>query len=707
VLANEQVVDGRCERCDTEVTKRSLNQWFFRITAFAERLLQDLGKLRGWPEKVRVMQENWIGKSTGAEIVFEAEDGTLLPVFTTRPDTIYGVTYMVLAPEHPFVERLLSQQAGDSNLKAFVDKVKTQNEIDRTSTEAEKFGIFTGIYVLHPLTGDRIPIWVANYVLPQYGTGAVMGVPAHDQRDLEFAHKYQLPVRVVIQTPGRDLNVELMTEACAEPGLMVNSGEFNGVDSEVASLSIIRLLAGQGKGQEQVNYRLRDWLISRQRYWGAPIPIVYCDQCGIVPVPETDLPVLLPLDVAFEPTGESPLLKCSDFLNTICPQCGGPAQRETDTMDTFVCSSWYYLRYCSPRDEEHAFARDKLDYWMPVDQYIGGVEHAILHLLYSRFFMKVLYDLELAPVDEPFTNLLTQGMVLKDGVKMSKSKGNVVSPEEIIEHYGADTARLFILFAAPPERDLDWSDQGVEGAYRFINRVWRLFRTSDVRHQTSAKEEEQTDIANPNQNPATGDRRLMTQEERALSYATHRTILRVTEDISTRFNFNTAVSAIMELVNAIYHYQSSVVRPQVSTVEEDGIDGVNPGRGLTIDDRQPTPVLRESLLNLVKLLAPFTPHLAEELWSLLGEDGSVHQQNWPEHDPAALVVDEVEIVVQVNGRLRDRLSVPAGIGPAEMEQAVLAKQRVQELLRDKKLVRAICVPGKLVNLVVSDLEPGN
>ena len=494
VLANEQVVDGRCERCDTEVTKKSLNQWFFRITAYAERLLTDLDKLQGWPEKVRIMQENWIGKSTGAEVQFAAGDGTPLPVFTTRPDTIYGVTYMVLAPEHPFVEQMLAQQNDNGALRAFVNRVRVQSEIDRTSTEAEKVGVFTGAHAVHPLTGERLPIWVANYVLPEYGTGAVMGVPAHDQRDLEFARKYRLPVRVVIQPLGQDLDAATMAEAYSEPGLMTASGEFDGIDSEVAKLRIIQLLAERGKGREQVNYRLRDWLISRQRYWGAPIPIVYCDKCGIVPVPESELPVLLPLDVAFEPTGESPLLKAKDFLNTRCPQCGEPARRETDTMDTFVCSSWYYLRYCDPRDGEHAFARDKVDYWMPVDQYIGGVEHAILHLLYSRFFMKVLCDLGLAPVDEPFTNLLTQGMVLKDGAKMSKSKGNVVSPEEIIEHYGADTARLFILFAAPPERDLDWSDQGVEGAYRFINRVWRLFEKCEAR---SGKWEKKKALAKP------------------------------------------------------------------------------------------------------------------------------------------------------------------------------------------------------------------
>jgi leucyl-tRNA synthetase len=701
VLANEQVVDGRCERCDTEVTKKSLNQWFFRITAYAERLLTDLDKLQGWPEKVRIMQENWIGKSTGAEVQFVAGDGTPLPVFTTRPDTIYGVTYMVLAPEHPFVGRLL-EQAGNDDLRSFVNRVRVQSEIDRTSNEAEKVGVFTGAHAVHPLTGERLPIWVANYVLPEYGTGAVMGVPAHDQRDLEFARKYRLPVRVVIQPLGQDLDAATMVEAYVEPGLMTASGEFDGIDSEVAKLRIIQLLAERGKGREQVNYRLRDWLISRQRYWGAPIPIVYCDKCGIVPVPEADLPVLLPLDVAFEPTGESPLLKAKDFLNTRCPQCGGPARRETDTMDTFVCSSWYYLRYCDPRDGEHAFARDKVDYWMPVDQYIGGVEHAILHLLYSRFFMKVLCDLGLAPVDEPFTNLLTQGMVLKDGAKMSKSKGNVVSPEEIIEHYGADTARLFILFAAPPERDLDWSDQGVEGAYRFINRVWRLFEKCEV-GSWKCEKEEGIGFANANEN-LTSNLSPLTSQERALRLATHRTILKVTEDVSIRFNFNTAVSAIMELVNSIYDY---VNWAESQKSEQEGIGGARPpGRAPANKDLSTqhsalsTPILHESLVNLAMLLAPFTPHLAEELWEMLGEAGSIHQQRWPEHDPAALLVDEIEIVVQVNGRVRDHLNVPAGIGQVEMEQAVLAQQRVQDLLRGKELVRSVCVPGKLVNFVV-------
>jgi len=665
VLANEQVIAGRCERCDTEVTKQDLEQWFFRITDYAERLLQDLEKLPGWPDKVKIMQENWIGKSTGAEIVFKAENGKEIRVFTTRPDTIFGVTYLVLAPEHPLVQELIEGQPGADAVRAFIERVGVQSEIDRTSTEAEKEGIFTGAYAVNPFNGEHIPIWIANYVLFEYGTGAVMGVPAHDQRDLEFARKYRLPVRVVIQPLGQDLDAETMTQAYTEPGLMVNSGEFNGIDSEVALLRITSYAEEKGYGRSRVNYRLRDWLISRQRYWGAPIPIIYCDRCGAVPVPEKDLPVLLPVDVAFEPTGESPLLKAEEFLNTKCPSCGGPARRETDTMDTFVCSSWYFLRYCSPHDSERAFDPEKVRYWMPVDQYIGGVEHAILHLMYARFFTKVLHDLGLVPVDEPFTNLLTQGMVLKEGAKMSKSKGNVVSPEEIIEHYGADTARLFILFAAPPERDLDWSDQGVEGAYRFINRVWRL-----VQHVAAVVREARGASA------GNGDLR---HEERELRRATHRTIQKVTEDIRTRFNFNTAVSSIMELVNAMYHYTEQV--PQADW---------NPA------------VLRESVINLITLLAPFTPHLTEELWEVLGEAGSVHDQKWPAFDPAALVQEEIEVVVQVNGRLRDRLNVPAGISAGEMEGIVLAQPRVKDMLSDKDLVRVICVPGKLVNLVVRE-----
>lgn len=660
VLANEQVVAGRCERCDTEVEKKELEQWFFRITAYADRLLEDLEKIPGWPDKVKMMQTNWIGRSVGAEVRFTAENGKEIKVFTTRPDTIFGVTYMVLAPEHPLVEELIKDKAEASKVREFVARVKKQSEIERTSAEGEKEGVFTGAYAINPISKEKIPIWVANYVLMEYGTGAVMGVPAHDQRDLEFARKYHLPVKVVIQPLGRDLDPATITEAYSEPGIMVNSGEFDGMDSEVARLKIIEYMKEKGLGEEKVNYRLRDWLISRQRYWGAPIPIIYCDHCGIVPVPEKDLPVLLPEDVAFKPTGESPLLKIESFINTTCPQCGAPARRETDTMDTFVCSSWYFLRYCSPRDER-PFDPEKVAYWMPVDQYIGGVEHAILHLMYSRFITKVLYDLKLVPVDEPFTNLLTQGMVLKDGFKMSKSKGNIVSPEEIIENYGADTARLFILFAAPPDRDLDWSDQGVEGAYRFLNRVWRLVQR--VAPEVKAKME--WDVASLN------------SAEKDLRRVIHRTIQRVEDDIKTRFNFNTAVSAIMELTNALYHYV-------------EGIDQEQWHEG----------VLSEGLNTLTLLLAPFTPHFAAELWEVLGNEGNVHDQQWPQVDKDALKEEEITVVVQINGRVRDHIQVPVGLDNKKMEEIVLSQPKVVNLIQGKELVKVICVPNKLVNLVV-------
>lgn len=663
VLANEQVVAGCCERCDTEVIKKDLEQWFFRITAYADRLLDDLEKLPGWPEKVKSMQNNWIGRSQGAEVEFTAENGKEIKVFTTRPDTIFGVSYMVLAPEHPLVEELIKDKPEANKVREFVARVKKQSEMERTSTEGEKEGIFTGAYAINPLSNEKVPIWVANYVLMEYGTGAVMGVPAHDQRDLEFARKYNLPVKVVIQPLGNNLDSAVINEAYAEPGIMVNSGDFDGMDSEVARLKITAYLEEKGIGKEKINYRLRDWLISRQRYWGAPIPIIYCDHCGIVPVPEKDLPVLLPEDVAFEPTGESPLHKADSFINTTCPQCGAPARRETDTIDTFVCSSWYFLRYCSPRDDERPFDPEKVGYWMPVDQYIGGVEHAILHLMYSRFITKVLYDHGLIPVDEPFTNLLTQGMVLKDGFKMSKSKGNVVSPEDIIKHYGADTARLFILFAAPPERDLDWSDQGVEGAYRFINRVWRLVQ--GVVPEIKEKGKGVWKVSS------------LSSAEKELRRIAHRTIKRVEDDIKTRFNFNTAVSAIMELTNALYHYTEG-----------------------TDQDKWHQGVLRECLTILTVLLAPFTPHFAAELWEVLGEEGSVHDQQWPQVDQEALKEEEITIVVQINGRVRDHLQVPVGLDNKEMEEAVLSQSRVVDQLQGKKLVKVICVPNKLVNLVV-------
>ncbi len=661
VLANEQVKEGTCERCKSLVEKRELEQWFFKITDYADRLLADLKKLEGWPEKVKIMQENWIGRSEGAEITFavEGHDETIT-VFTTRPDTVYGVTYMVLAPEHPLVEKLVEGREQALEIKQFADRVRRQSELDRTSAEAEKIGLFTGAFCINPLNGERVPILVANYVLMEYGTGAVMGVPAHDQRDFEFARKYNLPIRVVIQPAGEELHPDTMAEAYTGDGVMVNSGPFNGTPSREGIKAVTRYLEEKGLGHGRVNYRLRDWLISRQRYWGAPIPIIYCDKCGVVPVPEDDLPVLLPMDVAFKPTGRSPLEEHPDFVNTTCPSCGGRARRETDTMDTFMCSSWYYYRYTSPRDENNPWDPEKVRRWLPVDQYIGGVEHAILHLLYSRFFTKVLYDMKLVDNEEPFTNLLTQGMVLKDGAKMSKSKGNVVSPEDIVAAYGADTARLFILFASPPERDLEWSDQGVEGCYRFLNRVWRL--VAPLAGSLPAVSIQ-------------GNGKLV-GVNKEMHRITHLTIKKVTEDVGNRFNFNTAISAIMELVNAMYQF-----------------------REVPETDRQPW-VLREAVDALLLLLAPFAPHIAEELWELTGHEGSVHQQPWPSYDPEAIVEDEITIVVQINGKVRDRMLVPADIKPQEMVDLVMQQERVRELIGGKKVIKTIPVPGKLVNVVV-------
>ncbi len=660
VLANEQVKEGLCERCSTSVQKRELDQWFFKITDYADRLLDDLKKLEGWPEKVKIMQENWIGRSEGAEIIFRAETGDEIKVFTTRPDTVYGVTYMVLAPEHPLVEKLIQGKPEAEKVRRFVEQVRDLSELDRTSTEAEKIGLSTGAYCINPVNGEKVPVLVGNYVLMEYGTGAVMGVPAHDQRDFEFARKYGLPIRVVIQPEGQELDSETMTEAYTEEGIMVNSGHFDGTPNREGIKKVTKYLEENGWGSGRVNYRLRDWLISRQRYWGAPIPMVYCDQCGIVPVPEEDLPVVLPIDVELKQTGKNPLTECEDFIKTTCPQCGGSASRETDTMDTFMCSSWYYYRYTTPRDEEKAWGREQVEHWLPVDQYIGGVEHAILHLLYSRFFTKVFYDLGYCKNEEPFENLLTQGMVLKDGAKMSKSKGNVVSPEDIIATYGADTARMFILFAAPPERDLEWSDQGVEGCYRFLNRVWRL---------VASVNESLKDAPSKPQGSLVGVNREMRR-------ITHYTIKKVTEDISQRFNFNTAVSAIMELVNAMYQYKD---------VPE--------------SDRDPA-VMREGVETVLVLLAPFAPHITEELWEAIGNTESIHMQPWPQYDKDAIVEEEITIVVQINGKVRDRMLVPADIDSEAMKELVLDQPKVKELTAGKNVVKVIAVPKKLVNIVV-------
>ena len=660
VLANEQVIDGKCWRCDSEVHKKDLSQWFLKITDYADELLADLDKLKGWPERVKTMQENWIGRSEGLEFDIDVPAlGEKIAVYTTRADTAYGVTFVALAAEHPLMEKILADNPKAAELRAFANKVKAQSELERTSGESEKEGMFTGLYAVNPFNGRKVELWITNYVLAEYGTGAVMGVPSEDQRDWMFAKKYDLPIIVTLRPKDRELKLEEMTEAyTAKDGILVNSAEFDGMEMHEALAAIVEKAVKEGFGRRKVNYRLRDWLISRQRYWGAPIPVIYCDKCGEQLVPEEELPVKLPEDVNFEQGAVSPLAQSESFVHCTCPKCGGPARRETDTMDTFICSSWYYMRYTDPHNTHKPFAADKVNYWAPVDQYIGGIEHAILHLLYSRFFTKVLRDEKLLDFDEPFQNLLTQGMVIKDGAKMSKSKGNVVSPEEIIQKYGADTARLFILFAAPVERDLEWSDQGVEGAFRFLNRVWRI-----VAHFEDAIKEGIDDY----------DRSTLTAEEKSLRRTLHQTIKKVTEDVGERFMFNTAISAVMELVNAFYAFQEKPVHP-----------------GL----------VRELSFALVKMLAPFAPHITEELWSRMEGKGSVHDARWPKFDRAAIVEDEVEIVLQINGKVRDKLKVPANIEPQEMEKLALAQPKVVELTAGKTVVKVICVPKKLVNIVV-------
>ena len=661
VLANEQVVDGKCWRCDAEVKKKNLSQWFLKITAYADTLLRDLSLLPGWPERVKTMQENWIGRSEGLEFSFEVPAlNEKIPVYTTRPDTAFGVTFLALAAEHPLMEKICQENPRAEALKAFCHRIHNQSELERTSGDSEKEGLFTGVCAINPFNGKQVQIWVTNYVLAEYGTGAVMGVPSEDQRDWLFATKYGIEKILTLQPKGQALKIEEMTEAYVEKdGVLVNSGKFTGMEMKEGAQAIMEEAEAQGFGKRQVNYRLRDWLISRQRYWGAPIPIIHCPHCGPVLVPEEDLPVKLPEHVTFAQGVVSPLAQCEDFVNCTCPRCGADAKRETDTMDTFICSSWYYMRYADARNEKAPFAKEKVNYWAPVDQYIGGIEHAILHLLYARFFTKVLRDAGLVAFDEPFTNLLTQGMVIKDGAKMSKSKGNVVSPEEIIAKYGADTARLFILFAAPPERDLEWSDQGVEGAYRFLNRVWRILLSFETKIKAASD---------------TYDTSVLTKEEKELRRVLHVTIAKVTEDVKVRFTFNTALSSIMELVNAYYVFLDS------DTVQ----DGL----------------IREVGVALLKLLAPFAPHMTEELWQRLGGEGSIHAQRWPMYDEAATRQTEVEIVLQINGKVRDRIFVDAALDAAAMEKAALAQPKVQSYTADKTIVKVIAVPKKLVNIVV-------
>ena len=664
VLANEQVVDGCCWRCEHEVVMRELPQWFFRITAYAEDLLAGCDELQGWPDKVLTMQRNWIGKSIGAEIRFPlvGREGDLT-VFTTRQDTIYGATFVSLAAEHPLALELSKGTPQQRAVEEFAQRVKRISHSRRGDVEVEKEGIFTGAFCLNPFTQEKIPVYLANFVLMEYGTGAVMAVPAHDQRDFEFARKYDLPVRPVIHPRGATLVAEDMTEAYTDYGVMADSGSFSGLGSEEGRSRIAAFLEEQDWGKGTVRYRLRDWGISRQRYWGAPIPVVYCDVCGMVPVPVDELPVRLPTNVELTGAGGSPLANLREFYETACPTCRGPARRETDTMDTFVESSWYFARYACPDEDRQPLDRERTGYWMAVDQYVGGVEHAVLHLLYARFFTRVLRDLGWLSVAEPFTNLLTQGMVIKDGAKMSKSKMNVVDPDELIQRYGADTARLFTLFAAPPEKDLDWSDQGVEGAYRFLNRVWRF---------AMGHREQLAGVA------ADSSRVPSADGLKELRRRIHWTIKKVTDDIEQRFHFNTAIAAIMELHNT------------VSAVSGDDLQQEG-GAAL----------VKAALETEIVLLAPFVPHVTSELWERLGHDENLTDVAWPEYAEAALVQESRLIVVQVNGKLRGKVSVPADAEAEHIETTAMADPRVASFIDGRIIRRVVQVPGRLVNIVLT------
>ncbi len=664
VLANEQVIDGKCWRCDNVVEKKYLSQWFLKITDYAEVLLEDLDKLTGWGDNVKTMQANWIGKSEGAILRFKVcdmPDGSELeiPVYTTRPDTAYGITYLVVAPEYKDIEKLTTAE----NKKAVEDyraNARKMTEIERLSTDRTKTGVPLGTHCINPFTGEKFPLWTADYALVEYGTGAVMAVPTHDTRDFDFAKKYNLPMKVVIENPENPSDCK--DEAYTEPGIMINSGEFNGMKNEDAKKAITEKAVKEGFGEFKTQYRLRDWLVSRQRYWGAPIPVVYCEKCGIQPVPEDQLPVLLPKDVDFSVVGKSPITTSKTFVETTCPCCGGKARRETDTMDTFVCSSWYYLRYSDAKNDKMPFAKDKVNKWLPVDQYVGGIEHAILHLLYSRFFTKALRDLGLLDFDEPFKNLLTQGMVLKDGSKMSKSKGNTVDPDEIFENYGADTARLFILSDSPPARDFDWSDAGVEGCYKFLNRVWRLISTNAENITTAAF------------NPQTA----LKKENDELVRRVHMAIKGISNDISNDFQFNTVISKYRELVNTIYDWQ---------------------GKKSNLD-QEDKEVLSFAILTLLKLMSPVAVHLTEEAWADLGCQGSIHEQEWPKWDENLAKLSSITLVVQVNGKVKDKIEADESSSEDELKTLALSSAKIKEITAGKTVVKTIVVPKKLVNIVV-------
>ena len=661
VLANEQVIDGKCWRCDSVVEKKYLSQWFFKITDYAEVLLKDLDKLTGWGDNVKTMQSNWIGKSQGAILKFkvvDAEEDMEIPVYTTRPDTVHGITYLVVAPEYKDIEKLTTPE-NKKAVEEYRANARKLTEIERLSTDRVKTGVPLGTHCINPFTGEKFPLWTADYALVEYGTGAVMAVPAHDTRDYAFAKKYNLPMKVVIQNPENPSDCK--EEAYTEEGVLINSNEFDGMKNTDAKKSITQKAVDNGFGEFKTQYRLRDWLISRQRYWGAPIPVVYCDKCGIQPVPEDQLPVRLPEDVDFSVVGKSPITTSPTFKDTECPVCGGHAVRETDTMDTFVCSSWYYLRYADPHNKDLPFSRELVNKWLPVDQYVGGIEHAILHLLYSRFFTKALRDLGLLDFDEPFSNLLTQGMVLKDGSKMSKSKGNTVDPDEIFENYGADTARLFILSDSPPARDFDWSDAGVEGCYKFLNRVWKLFSNNQEYISLDYKLPEK-----------------LSKENDDLVRVVHMAIKSVSNDISNDFQFNTVISRYRELTNAIYDWR-------------------NKKSDLNDEDKA---VLSFASTTLIKLMSPVTVFMADEIWKELGSNKSIHEEKWCEYDENLAKASSITLVVQINGKVKDKIEVDEGLDNEKLKEIALSSEKVKELTNGKTIVKTIVVPKKLVNIVV-------
>ena len=649
-LANEEVVNGGCWRCSTAVTQRELEQWFLKTTEYSEQLLEDLKELDEWPQRVTTMQENWIGKSFGVNIFFKLENSDkTIPVFTTRVDTIFGATYVVLAPEHPLVKEIIKGKQQEKDILKFIEKVSKETKIVRTAQDVKKEGKFSGAYAINPVNNEKIPIWVADYVLMEYGTGAIMAVPTHDQRDFLFAKEHNLPMRIVIQNKDKSLELDQMTEAYEGDGTQVNSGQFDGVTNIEAKEKIAVWMEQKKIGERIVHWRLRDWLISRQKYWGTPIPIINCEKCGIVSVPYKDLPVKLPKDAKFTGEGGSPLAKVKSFVNVKCPKCKGSARRDTDTMATFIDSSWYFLRFCSPKSKDAPFNKEEVAYWMPVDQYIGGIEHAILHLLYSRFFTKFLKDSGLLNFKEPFKRLLTQGMVLKEGEVMSKSKGNIVDPDAIIKNYGADTLRLFILFAAPPEAELDWNDRGMEGAWRFLTRVWRLvFELKDCKDLKSIDSEN-------------------------LVRKMHQTIRKVTDDMEGGFKFNTAISSIMELVNEIYQVKNQRIHSQE---------------------------LKQAVETTVILLAAFTPHICEEMWQILGHKDSVSKAAWPAHNAELAKEKNITIVIQVNSRVRSRIEVPADTAEEKIRQLALQDEKAKQWLKDSPVKKVITVPNKLVNIIV-------